>query len=166
MTTRDGEFVRDQLHDEVEEDAVLSHGVELSIESIFQRTSSAVLTNEEVNIGDRSEIPSRTRRELERQGAGDAVDALRMFGISKRDSTEFYHLSEGAYTIEYDESVTIPEGCKGIVYPTHPLVESGVQLNPSLETTSDDKTVTSTLYVPQPITLSTDFRPVTLVLED
>lgn len=139
--------------------------VPLTLESISHVSGPAVLANQDALIGERTEIPAHTRGQFEKRGASDAVDALREFGLKPDDPEEFYQLDgETLYGITYSETLSIPRGHVGIVFPDSQLVEAGGTVFNSVYTPEAEPPLEGTLRVDTDMLLKKDLNIGTLLV--
>lgn len=112
---RNGDYVADalRLHDDdpVTADRIQPNGVDLTVDKIHRVRGTATFEND----GDLYEKPDRMKMEPTLRG-----DSL------------YYRLYSGQYAIVYNETVAIPEGHVGRVYPRSRVMRSGMHLTSAL----------------------------------
>jgi deoxycytidine triphosphate deaminase len=100
-----GPFVAEQV-EPVDDDQIQPNGVDLTLGSVFEQVESGRIARDGKRVGE--------RRELE------AVDG---------DDAGVYTLSPGGYIAGYGETVRIPEGHVGFVYPRSSLMRNSCMLH-------------------------------------
>jgi len=102
-----GSFVAEHV-EETTAEQVQPNGVDLTLEAVYEQ-------REPGRIGrDGKEIGERQRLETER-----VAD----------DAPERYYLTPGGYVVRYAETVRIPEGHVGFIYPRSSLLRNSCMLN-------------------------------------
>lgn len=102
---RSGPFVAEHI-DPTADDQVQPNGVDLTLDAVFEQ-------REPGRIGtDGKEIGTRQARQLEENEEGDA-----------------YYLRQGGYIVRYAETVHVPEGHVGFIYPRSSLMRNSCMLN-------------------------------------
>lgn len=163
MVVRAGEFIK--RHTSIEGDAVDYASVHLSLDSVHRVTGPAVLTNEDSQLSEQTEVPTHNRYSFEQRSSYDAVEALREYGLGPRSSEEFYYLEEDEiYIIEYAEDVDIPEGHIGLVLPDKSLLQSGATLFTEVWEPNDETPLDGSLRTDCDLLLESDARVGSLVL--
>lgn len=103
---KSGAFVADQLA-AVEPAQIQPNGVDLTVDSILEPIDAGRIGRDEKTVGDRQPVaPSEVT-----------------------DSGDTYYLPPGAYIAQYDETVRIPDGHIGFIYPRSSLMRNGCMLN-------------------------------------
>jgi deoxycytidine triphosphate deaminase len=104
---RSGGFVAD--HVEPTTDAQHQpNGVDLTLAAVFEQRDPGRIAREDKTIGDREPV------------SADAGDG---------DGVERYRLSPGGYVVRYAETVAIPEGHVGFIYPRSSLLRNSCMLD-------------------------------------
>lgn len=111
---RSGEFVSEYVRkvngDKVEDKRIQPNGIDLTIEGIYIQKGHPILTDGEYEMQDRELMPYRTHPE---------------YG-------NIYDLPLGAYIVEYNEVIEIPDGHVGYVLPRSRLMRCGIFLTSAL----------------------------------
>ena len=102
---RSGTFVAEQV-DPTDDDQVQPNGVDLRLDAVFEQREPGRITRDGKEIGTRQERP------LEESDEGDA-----------------YYLPRGGYVVRYAETVSVPEGHVGFIYPRSSLMRNSCMLN-------------------------------------
>jgi deoxycytidine triphosphate deaminase len=135
---KSGRFVADHL-DELRPDQVQPNGVDLTLESVFEQTAPGRIGRDGKRIGERREC--------------DAADGV-------------YRLEPGGYVAQYGESITIPEGHVGFLYPRSSLLRNSCMLNTAVWDAGYEGRGEGLLEVHHPVELETGARIAQLVLAD
>jgi dUTP pyrophosphatase len=96
-----GQFVADALGD-VDEEQVQPNGVDLRLGAVFEQVEPGRIGVDGKRVGDRREL--------------DADDGV-------------YRLDPGGYVVEYADTVRIPEGHVGFLYPRSSLLRNSCMLD-------------------------------------
>ncbi len=96
-----GTFVAEQLG-ALGPDQPGPHGVDLTLDRVFEQTEPGRIGRDGKTVGDRAEFPPE----------GDV-----------------YRLSPGGYVVGYTERIAVPEGHVGYVYPRSSLLRNSCTLN-------------------------------------
>ena len=103
---RSGSFVADQL-DEVGEDQVQPNGVDLTLAAVYEQRGPGRVSRDGKEIGDRQALVPEEREE----------------------EAEAFYLPPGGYIVQYAETVSIPDGHVGFIYPRSTLMRNSCMLN-------------------------------------
>ena len=103
---RSGAFVAGQVTPTTDEQ-VQPNGVDLTLASVFEQREPGRIGRDGKTVGARRERPV------------DAID----------DGDGTYYLPPGAYVVRYAETVEIPEGHVGFIYPRSTLLRNTCMLN-------------------------------------
>ncbi|MFO7927726.1 MAG: deoxyuridine 5'-triphosphate nucleotidohydrolase [Halobacteriota archaeon] len=105
---RSGRFVAD--HIEPTTDAQRQpNGIDLTLDAVFQQVDSGRIGRDDKTVGGREELRPKMEGEDDKDGV--------------------YHLSRGGYIVRYGETVSIPEGHIGFIYPRSSLMRNCCMLN-------------------------------------
>ena len=116
---RSGAFVAE--HVEPATDAQRQpNGVDLTVETVFQPTEPGRIGRDGKRIGDRDAIEPVADDPV--PGAADAG------GRDGDGGTAVYRLPPGGYVVRYGETIAIPEGHVGFVYPRSSLLRNACML--------------------------------------
>jgi deoxycytidine triphosphate deaminase len=102
---RSGRFVADHVSP-VDDSQVQPNGVDLTLAAVHEQTSRGRIARDGKRIGARREV------------SFDAVEG-----------SEWAYLGTGGYVLQYAETVRIPEGHVGFVYPRSSLMRNSCMLN-------------------------------------
>ena len=103
---RSGRFVAE--HIEPTTDAQQQpNGVDLTLDAVFQQCNPGRIGRDGKSVGERTELTPHS----------DAADA------------PVYRLPPGGYVVRYGETVSIPEGHVGFIYPRSSLLRNSCMLN-------------------------------------
>ena len=102
---RSGAFVAEQV-EPTDDEQVQPNGVDLRLDAVFEQREPGRITR------DGKEIGTRQERQTEEREEGDA-----------------YYLPRGGYVVRYAETVRIPEGHVGFIYPRSSLMRNSCMLN-------------------------------------
>jgi deoxycytidine triphosphate deaminase len=102
---RSGGFVADHV-DPTTEAQRQPNGVDLTLAAVFQQCEAGRIARDGKTIGDREPIEA------------DPVDG-----------TDCYRLDPGGYVVRYAETVAIPEGHVGFIYPRSSLLRNSCMLD-------------------------------------
>ncbi|MFC6724582.1 deoxyuridine 5'-triphosphate nucleotidohydrolase [Halobium palmae] len=92
--------------DPVSESQLQPNGVDLTLAAVFEGCEPGRIGRDGKEIADRREV-----------------------GLDERDDAETYSLPPGGYVVRYAETVSIPEGHVGFVYPRSSLMRNSCMLN-------------------------------------
>jgi Deoxycytidine deaminase len=113
---KSGEFVRQYVknldHSEVDNERVTPHGVELSIDKIYETKNYGKLSDGAYEKPNRTEAKITTRQET-----------------NSTERSKFYALDKGGYVIKYDNVIEIPRNHIGFVFPRSRVVRSNATVN-------------------------------------
>lgn len=98
---RSGEFVFDQLGN-ADTDNIEPNGVDIRADKIYRQTSTGIIGVNDKTVGDMEEVEPEELEEGEE---------------FSKDNNPVYMLGQGQYLVEYKETVHIPKGHIGYVYP-------------------------------------------------
>ena len=116
---RSGQFVAE--HVEPTTDAKHQpNGVDLTLEAVFEQREAGRIGREGKTVGGRAELPPD----------GDTADGDTADEDADGDSdTGVYHLPPGGYIVRYGETVSIPAGHVGFIYPRSSLLRNSCMLD-------------------------------------
>jgi dUTP pyrophosphatase len=100
---RSGSFVADQIEG-VQADQVQPNGVDLTLAEVYEQRGVGRITRDGKTVGERETL---------------VPDA----------ETETFALSPGGYIVQYAETVSIPDGHVGFIYPRSTLLRNSCMLN-------------------------------------
>jgi dUTP pyrophosphatase len=109
-----GQFVADVLG--VDGEQVQPNGVDLRLGEVFEQVEPGRVGVDGKTVGQRRAV------EPERDGGESG-------GEDEAGSGEHYRLGPGGYVVEYADTVRIPEGHVGFVYPRSSLLRNSCMLN-------------------------------------
>jgi len=101
---RSGAFVAEHL-DPTTDQQRQPNGVDLTLEAVYEQDSPGRIGRDGKTIGDRSELDP-----------------------DREDGTPVYRLPPGGYVVSYGETVAVPEGHVGFVYPRSSLLRNSCML--------------------------------------
>jgi len=104
---RSGAFVADQIEG-LRDDQVQPNGVDLTLAEVYEQRSPGRVGVDGKEIGDRQTLVP------EESSDGDAAT---------------YTLPPGGYVVQYAETVSIPDGHVGFIYPRSTLMRNSCMLN-------------------------------------
>lgn len=107
-----GTFVAEQL-DSVSATQVQPNGVDLTLENVYEQREPGRITRDGKEIG--------TRQERQQEEGVTSEES--------EDDRETYYLTRGGYIVQYAETVRIPEGHVGFIYPRSSLMRNSCMLN-------------------------------------
>ena len=102
-----GSFVAEHVGETTDEQ-IQPNGVDLTLEAVYEQREPGRIGRDGKEIGD--------RREPETEQVAD-------------DAPETYYLTTGGYVVQYAETVGIPEGHVGYIYPRSSLLRNSCMLN-------------------------------------
>ncbi|MFC6951856.1 deoxyuridine 5'-triphosphate nucleotidohydrolase [Halorubellus litoreus] len=114
---RDGSFVASHV-EPTREDQHQPNGVDLTLEAVFEQREPGRIGREGKEIGERQAREPETVGE----SAGET-------DVEASDDAGTYYLEEGSYVVRYGETISIPEGHVGFVYPRSSLMRNSCMLN-------------------------------------
>ena len=101
-----GQFVAEHVTP-VEPIQVQPNGVDLTVARVEEPIDAGRIGIDDKSIGDRQEVPPS----------------------EVTDDTAVYYLPPGAYVIRYGETVAVPDGHVGFIYPRSSLLRNGCMLH-------------------------------------
>lgn len=104
---RSGQFVREQCS-HVSDEQLQPNGIDLTLDRVFEQIDAGRIGRDEKEIGD--------RRSCEAEELEESDPAT-------------YYLEPGGYVVRYEETVHVPEGHVGFVYPRSSLMRNSCMLN-------------------------------------
>ncbi|WP_435123884.1 deoxyuridine 5'-triphosphate nucleotidohydrolase [Halobaculum sp. D14] len=102
-----GAFVADHV-EPLREGQVQPNGVDLTVDAVYEQTAPGRIERGDKRVGDRREL---------RPVNGDG------------DGAGEYRLDPGAYVVQYGETLRVPDGHVGFVYPRSSLLRNSCMLN-------------------------------------
>ena len=102
---RSGAFVAEQCSP-VDAEQVQPNGLDLTVDSVLEQAEPGRITRRGKRVGDREEC-----------------------SISEGPDTAVYRLDPGGYVLQYAETIRVPEGHVGFVYPRSSLLRNSCMLN-------------------------------------
>lgn len=117
---RDGSFVASHV-EPTRADQHQPNGVDLTLEAVFEQREPGRIGRDGKEIGDRQRREPEQVRGDDAGGDADAVETDAGAGT--------YYLEEGSYVVRYGETIAIPEGHVGFVYPRSSLMRNSCMLN-------------------------------------
>jgi len=100
-----GAYVADHVTP-VDETQVQPNGVDLTLASVLEQTETGQISTDGKRIGERRPVE-----------------------FESRDGGEWVSLTPGGYVVQYAETVHIPEGHVGFIYPRSSLMRNSCMLN-------------------------------------
>jgi dUTP pyrophosphatase len=88
------------------DEQVQPNGVDLTVETVLEQVATGRIGTDGKEIGDR-----------------EAVET------TERDGETVYHLQPGGYVLQYAETISIPDGHVGFVYPRSSLMRNSCMLD-------------------------------------
>ena len=119
---RSGAFVSEHV-DPTDDDQVQPNGVDLRLAAVFEQREPGRITRDGKEIGTRQE---RQTEESVTQGVTEWPSGRSPRGGEEGDA---YYLPRGGYVVRYAETVHIPEGHIGFIYPRSSLMRNSCMLN-------------------------------------
>jgi len=145
-----GQFVADALGG-VDAEQVQPNGVDLRLGAVFEQISPGRIGTDGKVIGE--------RRELSPEAGGSSTD-------SSADDTDLYRLDPGGYVVQYADTVRIPEGHVGFLYPRSSLLRNSCMLDTAVWDAGYEGRGEGLLEVYHPVELERGARIAQLVLAD
>ncbi|MFC7044432.1 deoxyuridine 5'-triphosphate nucleotidohydrolase [Halobacteriaceae archaeon GCM10025711] len=105
---RSGAFVAEHI-DGVTDDQIQPNGVDLTLEAVYEQREPGRIAR------DGKEIGTRQPRQVE--------------SVDDESEPNAYYLTRGGYVVQYGETVHIPEGHVGFIYPRSSLMRNSCMLN-------------------------------------
>lgn len=104
---RSGQFVAEQC-EQVTQEQIQPNGLDLTLDQVFEQIDAGRIGRDEKEIGDRRSCDPETVSDTGR---------------------ETYYLESGGYIVRYAETIRVPEGHVGFVYPRSSLMRNSCMLN-------------------------------------
>ncbi|MFC7141402.1 deoxyuridine 5'-triphosphate nucleotidohydrolase [Halosimplex aquaticum] len=137
-----GRFVADVLGD-VNDDQIQPNGVDLRLGAVYEQVEPGRIGTDGKTVGERRE------RDPESDGDGDV-----------------YRLDPGGYVVEYADTVRIPEGHVGFLYPRSSLLRNSCMLDTAVWDAGYEGRGEGLLEVYHPVELERGARIAQLVLAE
>ena len=102
---KSGRFVADHVTP-VDDTQVQPNGVDLTLGAVHEQTTRGRISRDGKRIGERREVP-----------------------FESVEGRKWAYLGRGGYVLQYAETVSIPEGHVGFVYPRSSLMRNSCMLN-------------------------------------
>jgi len=145
-----GRFVADALGG-VDPEQVQPNGVDLRLGAVFEQVSPGRVGIGGKTVGDRRELTPDT----DSSAGGDTAD-----------DTAVYHLDPGGYVVQYADTVRIPEGHVGFLYPRSSLLRNSCMLDTAVWDAGYEGRGEGLLEVYHPVALERGARIAQLVLAE
>jgi len=139
---RSGRFVADALGD-VDDEQVQPNGVDLRLGAVYEQAEPGRIGTDGKTVGERREL--------------DPVD---------EDGTAVYRLDAGGYVVGYADTVRIPEGHVGFLYPRSSLLRNSCMLDTAVWDAGYEGRGEGLLEVYHPVELERGARIAQLVLAE
>jgi len=137
---KSGQFVADVLGD-VDDEQVQPNGVDLRLGAVYEQVGAGRIGTDGKTVGDRREVTPVT---------GDSA----------------YHLDAGGYVVEYADTVRIPDGHVGFLYPRSSLLRNSCMLDTAVWDAGYEGRGEGLLEVYHPVELERGARIAQLVLAE
>jgi deoxycytidine triphosphate deaminase len=111
-----GVFVAEHLSP-IDPEQVQPNGVDLTLEALFRQREPGRIARDGKRVGERETVSPV-------DGARNAEN-----GSDTADSTPVYRLSPGGYVARYAETIAVPEGHVGFVYPRSTLMRNSCTID-------------------------------------
>lgn len=139
---RSGGFVADHVSP-IDEEQVQPNGVDLTLGAVFESREPGRISQRGTEVGERQEM------------------AVEEIGEHVPDT---FYLPRSGYVVAYGESVAVPEGHVGFVYPRSQLLQNACMLNTAVWNAGDEEAGEGFLQVFQDIQIERGARIGRLVL--
>ncbi len=139
-----GTFVAERI-DPIDDEQVQPNGVDLTLEAVFEQREPGRIATDGTEIGDRQSV------ELDERGD---------------DDRETYYLPPGGYIVRYAETVRIPDGHVGYIYPRSSLLRNSCMVNTAVWDAGYEGRGEGLLQVHHDVELERGTRIAQLVLAD
>jgi dUTP pyrophosphatase len=137
-----GPYVADHVTP-VDETQVQPNGVDLTLAAVLEQTESGRIATDGKRIGERRPIE-----------------------FESRDGREWVSLTPGGYVLQYAETVHIPAGHVGFIYPRSSLMRNSCMLNTAVWDAGYEGKGEGLLQVHHPVELERGARVAQLVLAE
>ena len=135
---RSGTFVAEHL-DPIAPEQVQPNGVDLTAEAVFEQVERGRIARDGKTVGERSPV--------------DAEDGV-------------YALDTGAYVVRYGETVRIPDGHVGFIYPRSSLLRNSCMLNTAVWDAGYEGRGEGLLQVHRPVEIEAGARVAQMVFAE
>lgn len=131
-------YVTDLDGNEVEDKRVQPHGVELTVDKIFNVNGHPVIKDGDYHKGTREEAPlnngdTHVAKDKSRMPPLESIDSLSLEDYSEDELIEMedphYALQKGGYVVRYNEKIKVPDDHIGFVIPRSRLIRTGNNLS-------------------------------------
>lgn len=113
---RSGAYVAEHLTPTTDEQ-IQPNGVDLTLEAVLEQREPGRIGQASKEVGDRQRFLGRT------------VESMEPETVNLEEEPETYYLPPGGYVVRYAETVSIPEGHVGFLYPRSSLLRNSCMLN-------------------------------------
>jgi dUTP pyrophosphatase len=110
---RSGTFVGEHVT-HLADEQIQPNGVDLTLETVFEQREPGRIGRDGKDVG------ARQSRQVEQETVGGEGDA---------SDPGTYYLPRGGYVVRYAETISIPDGHVGFVYPRSTLLRNSCMLN-------------------------------------
>lgn len=145
MVIRMNDYVEERLPGPASAGRV--HSRELSPGTVYRQDGYAVVGSSGLLRQERVELNTHRRSFYEKRGHSDASTLLGEAGVADDSDREFYRLTdEHTYYVEFEETLSVPEGKVGFVVPQENLLRAGVMSHAS-PVGAEEETAEALLHV-------------------
>jgi dUTP pyrophosphatase len=127
---------------------VQPNGVDLTVDAVFRQTSPGRLSRDGKRIGDREAVRPQTDDDPE------------------RELGPVHELTTGGYILQYGETIRVPEGHVGFVFPRSSLMRNSCMLNTAVWDAGYEGRGEGLLQVHHPIRIEAGARVAQFVLAE
>jgi dUTP pyrophosphatase len=161
-----GRYVADAL-DGVDSEQVQPNGVDLRLGAVFEQVEPGRIGTDGKTVGERREVEPVNESGDDADEADDETDADEANGeTDAEDGTDVYRLDPGGYVVRYADTVRIPDGHVGFLYPRSSLLRNSCMLDTAVWDAGYEGVGEGLLEVYHPVELERDARIAQLVLAE
>ena len=157
---KSGTFVAEHLG-ETTDDQIQPNGVDLTLAEVYEQREPGRIGRDGKEVGDRQAVES----EGVAQSATESSSGRPRETVAD-DAPETYYLAPGGYVVQYAETVRIPEGHVGYIYPRSSLLRNSCMLNTAVWDAGYEGTGEGLLEVHHDIEIESGARIAQLVLAE
>ncbi len=121
---RSGAFVAEHVSPTTDEQ-VQPNGVDLTLAGVHEQDGPGRITRDGKEIGERRRLPV----DAPDDGGSSEESVSDRAGAGTRGKARTYTLQPGGYVVRYGETIAVPDGHVGFVYPRSSLLRNSSMLN-------------------------------------
>ena len=150
----------------VADEQVLPNGVDLTVDAVYEQVTPGRIGRSGKTVGDRRELTPAADDDGTASDARESAASDDARDAGRADADEGYRLSPGGYVVQYAETIRVPDGPVGFVYPRSSLLRNSCMLNTAVWDAGYEGRGEGLLQVHHPIELEPGCRIAQFVLAE